>query len=486
MELSSNITRFLLVAALASVPVMGQVFYPEDAQVNLYFPHLADGGGAQRWQTRFTFVNPSPTTTAAASLYTVSDNGSPWNIDLGSGPRSRLNFSVPPGGRLTLTSASGTSASGPQLATGWAYAFSTMPLQATVAFREMAGSTPVLDLTAPATLPSGEYRSAGNRNLGIALANQYSGQSVSISVTAFDQNGNTVGSAQVTLPPLGHQSFNLVQLIPSLPANFLGSVVMAPATQTEETLQFLAWTLNEDSGMLSTLPPGRLEWPISHGDRIWLVFRRVLDAARRWQTTVNFDGAQGLAQGPVQLDAPFQFRDPNQFNADSSTNGHIQIPHSLSELISDSPSEIAWIVAHELGHQVQFRIKGGQPVFANLTSDIETDADIVGMFLTMGAGYDPYAAAGALAKLAMGSGQASPLDQAMLDVSVSFGVQAHPSYGTRINNLWTLLKQICSGSAVSATCQQYKSLVHPDFPAYAPLVRTGSQQPQLRLQPSGK
>src|SRR6516165_9853022 len=40
MELSSNITRFLLVAALASVPVMGQVFYPEDAQVNLYFPHL--------------------------------------------------------------------------------------------------------------------------------------------------------------------------------------------------------------------------------------------------------------------------------------------------------------------------------------------------------------------------------------------------------------------------------------------------------------
>jgi hypothetical protein len=62
----------------------------------------------------------------------------------------------------------------------------------------------------------------------------------------------------------------LGQLIPSLPANFLGSVLMAPATQAEERWQFLAWTANEDAGMLSTLPPGRAEWPISHYDRIWL------------------------------------------------------------------------------------------------------------------------------------------------------------------------------------------------------------------------
>jgi hypothetical protein len=238
--------------------------------------------------------------------------------------------------------------------------------------------------------------------------------------------------------------------------------------------------------MLSTLPPGRLEWPISHYDRIWLVFSRVLDAARRWQTTVNYDGAQGLAQGPVQLDTPFQFSDPTQFNANSSTTGHIQIPYSLSELISDSPSEIAFIVAHELGHQIQFRIKGGQPVYASLTSDIETDADIVGMFLTMGAGYDPYAAAGALAKLAMGTGQASPLSQSIADVSVSLGVQQHPSYGTRINNLWNLLNQVCNTAAAAASCQLYKGLVHPDFPASVPLVRAPSQQPQLRLQPSGK
>jgi hypothetical protein len=314
---------------------------------------------------------------------------------------------------------------------------------------------------------------------------------MSISVSAFDQNGNPAGSAQVTLPPLGHQSFNLAQLIPSLPANFLGSVVMAPATQAEEASQFLAWTLNEDLGMLSTLPPGRLEWPISHYDRIWLVFSRVLDAARQLYPSVNFDGAQGMAQGPVVLDTPFQYTDPNthqtSFNASSNrVTGHLMIPYSISELMSDSPSEIAFITAHELGHQIQARIKGGQPVFANFTNDTETDADIVGMFLTINAGYDPYAAAGALAKFAMASGQASPLAQLIADTEVALGVDPHPSLGTRINDLWNLLKQICNTTAAAASCKQYKAFVHPDFPASVPLVRAGSQQPQLRLQPSGK
>jgi predicted Zn-dependent protease len=152
---------------------------------------------------------------------------------------------------------------------------------------------------------------------------------------------------------------------------------------------------------------------------------RVLDAARQepLYKNVNFDAAQGMTQGPVELDTPYQFSDPTHFNAISYTTGHIQIPYSVSELISDSPSEIAWIVAHELGHQIQFRIKGGQPVFANVTSDIETDADIVGMLLSMEAGYDPYAAAGALAKLAMGTAHASPLDQKMVDTSVSQGLR---------------------------------------------------------------
>jgi hypothetical protein len=204
--------------------------------------------------------------------------------------------------------------------------------------------------------------------------------------------------------------------------------------------------------------------------------------------SVNFDAAQGLAQGPVELDTPLElFNSANQpvFNAISRSSGVLQIPYSMSELISDSPSEIAFIVAHELGHQIQYRTRS--LVFPLVDgNNPETDADIVGMVLSLSAGFDPYAAAGAIGKLAMGTGTAGLQAQAYQDTEVSLGVDPHLSWGTRINNLWTLLNAACAAPPVSATCQQYKNLVHPDFPASTPLVRTGSQQPQLRLQPSGK
>lgn len=109
----------------------GLYLYPEDAQVNLYFPHLADGGtGGQRWQTRFTFVNPSTTTTANVALFTFADDGSAWSLDLGFGARSQLDFTVPPQGRVTFTS----QIASPNITTGSAGAFSDIPLQATWPF----------------------------------------------------------------------------------------------------------------------------------------------------------------------------------------------------------------------------------------------------------------------------------------------------------------------------------------------------------------
>lgn len=438
----------------------GQI-YPQDAHVNLYFPHLADGGtGAQRWQTRFTFVNPSATRTAYGALLTYADDGTAWNIDLGYGPHGQLNFTIPPQGRLTLVS----KVAEPNITTGWATAYADLPLQGTVAFRALSGAAPTLDLTAPATLPSSLYRSAANSKLGIALANVY-GVSMSVVVRALDQNGATVGSGQVNLPPVGHRSFNLNQLIPSLPANFLGSVEMAP---TSLGWQFLGWTANEDSGMLSTLPAGRAEWPISQYDRLWLVFLRVLDAAGQLYPQVTFNGPQGLAQGAVELTTPFIYIDPktNQpvFNAVSYLSGEVRIPYSVSELISDSPSEIAFIVAHELGHQIQYRL--GKLQFS---SNPENDADVYGLILSMDAGFDPYAAGGALGKLAMATGSAGLQAQAQADWNVVLGVDPHMSWGDRINSLWGLLKAAC-GSAAS-TCAQYKSLIHPDFPPATPLLR---------------
>ena len=64
--------RAFLMGVLGAIGCFGQVsptFYPAGAQVNLYFPHLADGGpGRGQWQTTLEFVNPSSTMTAHVQL----------------------------------------------------------------------------------------------------------------------------------------------------------------------------------------------------------------------------------------------------------------------------------------------------------------------------------------------------------------------------------------------------------------------------------
>src|SRR6185369_10726147 len=80
-------------------------FDPEGAHVNLYFPHLADGGTvAQQWQTSFVFVNPHPSLTAHVALGTYGDSGQPLSLNLGYGA-SVQSFTIPPQGSKTLRSA---------------------------------------------------------------------------------------------------------------------------------------------------------------------------------------------------------------------------------------------------------------------------------------------------------------------------------------------------------------------------------------------
>ena len=67
------------------MPQVGAQLIPRGAHVNLYFPHIANGGkAAARWQMRFVFDNPHATATATVELSFWGDNGSPLAIDLGS------------------------------------------------------------------------------------------------------------------------------------------------------------------------------------------------------------------------------------------------------------------------------------------------------------------------------------------------------------------------------------------------------------------
>jgi len=99
----------LLCSLLACGPAGLAQFAPEDAQVNLYFPQLADGGTpVQKWQTGFIFVNPNPQTTAAVTLWLYANDGSPLSLDLGLAARGESPCGAAPNLRNKVLFISGS------------------------------------------------------------------------------------------------------------------------------------------------------------------------------------------------------------------------------------------------------------------------------------------------------------------------------------------------------------------------------------------
>jgi hypothetical protein len=443
--------RLFLALFVVWLPAFAQ-FDPATAHVNLYFPHLADGGTrAQQWQTSFVFMNPHTEAPAQVSLWVFSNDGSPLPLDLGLGLTSNVSFSIPPSGIRILRS----NVASEGIVTGWAFASATLPVQATVLFRAIQNGTPLVEISAAAALPAPIYWSAANKSLGVAIANASAepGASIQAFLDAYDSNGAKVGSAQYTLGPLAHASFTLGSVMPNLPNDFSGSLQISTRNSYDP---LVAWTLNSDRGLLASLPAGQLAWPISHNDRIRLVWSKVLNAAK---TALITSGAN-MSTPPVTLRI---LSGSDEINAYASRDGQtVFITLSLSELISDSPSELAFVIGHELGHIAQAR--AGHNLF--ISDNYELDADRIGMMLSLLAGYDPYAGAGALAKLSMAADSGSLARQLIEDLT-----DVHRSFNTRIAAMFSLLRDVCSSPDASGACESYKSIVHPHFPRFVPLVR---------------
>jgi hypothetical protein len=276
-----------------------------------------------------------------------------------------------------------------------------------------------------------------------------------MNLTAVDSQGNTLAQSTLALGPLQHTSFNVFQKFPNLPSNFDGSIRIAGSGPFD---YFVAWTLNADSGVLSSLPAGRLDWPISHYERIWLTYQRVYDAAQQFLKPTGVD----LGSPPATA---LRIDYSQVINASASTNGIVQINVALSELISDSPSELAFAIAHELGHIVQY--KTGRLAF---NTNAEKDADAYGMLFSLLAGYDPYAAAGTLAKYYMASGQAGLFAQ-FFD---NFSGDVHGSFNERLQSVYDLITQVCTSSPQAVSiCTTYRNFIHPHFPGNVPLSNPG-------------
>ncbi|MGQ9916372.1 MAG: M48 family metalloprotease [Bryobacteraceae bacterium] len=429
-----------LVLLPAAVPWCAQAQrLPVSAHVNLYFPQIADGafeGG--RWQTTLTFVNANERD-AVANVWIHGSDGRPLELDFGGGPKSVFPIMVPGHGSLSLSSV----ASDTPVRVGWVRVASTLPLSGSASFRLWLGGQAVQEVTAPPTLPTIDYVSYANRELGVAIANPNL-RILNVDVALMRGKENMLGPVRITLPPFGHTAFNVRDKFPA--ADFGDSVLVISGVDRPQD-EFLAWTMNADpSGTFSSLPTGMVTPPISHWDRIWNVYRRVMDAAIRLEV---FDAAPEL-----------RIRSEKIVNAYAAGGREVGIFIGLSELLGDSDSELAFVVGHELGHIYQ-----QQTGSLDFHSNPEFDADIWGTMLALGAGYDVYASAAALAKLAMATGTAGLTTQFEQQLSSD----AHKSFNTRISEVFSMLQLVCSLDEARDACQMYKRVMHPHLPDSAPL-----------------
>jgi hypothetical protein len=454
-----NPTRFLALAVLACMAPCALwaqgLFDPAGAQVYSYFPQFADGGPAsQKWITSFTFVNPHVSDAAAATLYLMANNGAPLTLDLGGGPGSQFNFTVPPQGSVTFTS----TAQSASLVTGWAEAVSSLPLQSAVQFRDLTNGVPQQGVSAQATPASLIFRSPATSTTGIAVANPYNAN-VAITVAALNASGAQVGIYNLTLGPEAHQSFNLNQILPALGNSFRGSVTISGGSY------FVAWALSGDGGVLSSYPVAGLALPPAQYERIWRIWQKVAGVAndghllKSWPQLVidpNSSAINSYACGVVSLGC----------TAQDLNSVHIFL--NIAEMTSDSDGELAFIVAHELGHIIQ-AWRG----LVYVPQDREWDADSYGFRLALLAGYDPYGGMGMLGKLYTLT--TDPRGFGLLAPNFDGGSgDQHGSLMQRLAIIWATMQTVCADPQIQSFCASYKSVFHPLLPGAVPLDRSAS------------
>lgn len=417
---------------------------PASAHVNLYFAQIADGqfdGG--RWQTIITLVNTN-LSEAVAFIDFHNSRGDGLPVDFGGGMQSRHTVRIPPQSSVTLASQPSTV----PVRSGWAWVDSNVPLMGSASYRLWLGGRAVQEVTAPPTLPTMSYVSYANRELGVAVANPRN-RLLQVAASLRTADGVVQGPSVITLPPYGHTAFNVRERFPA--ADFRDSVLELDCVTCPDDL-FLAWTMNADaSGTFSSLPPGNVAPPISHWDRIWNVYLRVLNSAQE----------TGFITGATPR---LVIRYEKQVNAYAKGGNEVGVYMGLSELLGDSDSELAHVIGHELGHIIQQRAGDFRLWYP---SNAELDADIWGTLFAMTSGYDAYAVAGSLSKLSMATGGAGLLTQLFEDLIPV--ADAHKSFNTRMETVYDFLTFLCSTDIGRPVCREYKRILHPHLPDSSPL-----------------
>ncbi len=199
--------------------------------------------------------------------------------------------------------------------------------------------------------------------------------------------------------------------------------------------------------------------------------------AQQWQTTFTFVNP---SSSPVdaQLNLLDNDGQPLALDLGSGLTGALNftVPANGLQIFRSriaSPSIVTgWafaIATYPLDATVAFRAIANGKAQTEVTAEPTLPTPIY-----IAAEYDPYASAGTLSKLAMATGTAGLTTQFEQQLSGD----AHQSFNTRLASIFNTISLACSDPAVTATCNQYKSLIHPHLPSTAPLLRKEPSEPR--------
>lgn len=470
----------LLVAGPLAIRAYGQ-FLTADAQADQYIAQVADGGPlASSFTTRFRILNPGVLTGSAATgtITFYAEDGTPLSVTFGQTTSSVFTISVPPGGSVTLE----TSGTPPTIRQGFARFTFDSPVQVTAEFRNFQNQLLVNAASVSGAPPSFEAWYAGDIFTGIALANP-NAFAITCAGEFDDPVGDNVGANQYSLNPLQHISFNLISM--SLPpSTTAGSFRVVCRDAAGALAGFISLGINgSNHGITSALPNSSLSVPARHYEDIEKTFNYLSKTIRTnpsLSTNFPFVASLGTPQLLISSDnstvnACIDF--PSSAAPCNGPAGTVEIWQSLAELMGDSPSELAFVVAHELGHIVQRNLGNGssfQFIFSSPNPDFETDADRFALVVMATARYDVYGAAGALGRLAAITTVPALNAQFEPNVQSQIATDMHTSIVNRLGNLIPLIAQVCA--SLPNGCAANQSGIDPHFPVTLPAIGATQMQ----------
>jgi hypothetical protein len=221
---------------------------------------MAQLASAGYWTTTITLVNTSHLP-AQARLNFFDDNGNPLALPLNF-PQSSSGLAAPllastldrivnPGAQLVVQS---TGPNSQPTLSGWAQVLTNGYLGGFAVFSQAIGNTNQEAEVPLDTSHSGDYVVPFDNTNGsasaMALAN-ISATAVTVAISISDDAGNVILSDTITLPAMGHRSFNLADRYGSVTAGRRGTLEFT--TPSPGLISVLGLSFNS-TGAFSTIP----------------------------------------------------------------------------------------------------------------------------------------------------------------------------------------------------------------------------------------